>query len=48
MKDEAVLRAVIKRPEERDALNVVPVKVRDENVRYDRLPLRLMLQLLTE
>ena len=37
MKDERALAVVIQRREKRDALDVVPVKVREKNVRVDRV-----------
>jgi len=37
VEDEGVIAVAIKRREKRDALNVVPVKVREKNVRGDRV-----------
>ena len=43
---EAVFRVVVERAEERDALNVVPVKMRNEDVGADRFAPGVALQLL--
>src|SRR5271155_1186285 len=48
LKKEPVLRVGIQRTEKRHALNVVPVKVRNEDVRGKRLFPKLTLQLLAE
>ena len=45
---ETVFRVVVERAEERDALDVVPVKMRDEDVGANRFALRVALQLLPE
>jgi hypothetical protein len=45
---ETVFRVVVERAEERDALDMVPVKMRDEDVGADRFAIRVALQLLSE
>jgi len=48
MEDEAAVAVVIERAEERDALDVVPVKMRNENVSGYRLVLEFRIELATE
>src|SRR5262249_25901126 len=48
MKDERTALALIQRREEGNALNVVPMKVREENVRVERLAVGFLLQLLAQ
>src|SRR5579871_5545450 len=48
MEDELVLGMVIERAKERDALDVVPVEVRNEDVREQRLVLEFALELVPE
>ena len=48
MEGETVFRVVVERAEERDALDVVPVKMRDEDVGANRFAFGIALQLLSE
>src|SRR5258708_7132759 len=48
VKNKRILRVFVQRSKKRNSLNMVPVEVRDENVRRDRFPVRLTLQLLPE
>src|ERR1700733_4386753 len=48
MKVELALGIVVKRPEKRHALNVVPMKMRDENMRRKRALAKLALQFVPE
>ena len=48
MEGETVFRIVVERAEERDALDVVPVKVRNENVGANGFAFGFALELLSE
>ncbi len=48
MEDEAVAGTVVKRTEKRYSLNMVPVKMRDENVGVDGMTFELALQLVSQ
>ena len=48
MEGKTVFRVVVERAEERDALNVVPVKMRHENVGANRFAFGFALQLLPQ
>src|SRR5438477_2544438 len=48
MKEEVVLRFVVQRPKKRDALDVVPMEVRDKHMRRHRSSVELATKLVTE
>src|SRR5262245_60327855 len=48
MEDKRVLDVFIQRPEKGNTLDVIPVEVRNEDVRRDRLSIRFALELLAE